>query len=343
MKAIQEAIARLGEGDPVGEELAGRVAGEILAGEATPAQIGAFLTALRIRGERAEHLLGFARRMRAAARPVRVADPLDLVDTCGTGGDAAGTFNVSTAAALIAAGAGVRVAKHGNRAVTGRCGSADVLQALGVDIECPPEAAERCLREAGLAFFFAPTFHAAMRHAAAPRREIGVRTIFNMLGPLANPAGARRQLIGVYDQRLVPLLAETLLELGSIHALVVHGEDGLDEITVTGPTHVAELRDGTLRSYTIEPEAFGLRRASPEALRGGDAALNAAILRSILTGEAGPPRDAAALNAAAALVVGGRAADLAEGLARAGAAIESGAAARALERLVEASRAARVG
>jgi anthranilate phosphoribosyltransferase len=338
MKAIQDAIATLTSGGEMGGAAAGAVAGEILAGEATPGQIGSFLTALRLRGERPEHVAAFARVMRGHARPVEIDDRAGLVDTCGTGGDGSGTFNISTAAALIAAGAGARVAKHGNRAMSGKCGSADVLAALGVRIDAEPTVVARCLREAGVAFFFAPVFHEAMRHAGPVRREIGIRTIFNMLGPLSNPAGAARQLIGVYDERLTEVFARVLADLGAVHAMVVHGADGLDEITLTGPTRVTETKDGVARTYEIEPESFGLKRAPREALLGGTPEENAATIRAILEGAPGPKRDVAELNAAAALVVGGRARDLAEGLALARGAIDSGAARGALERLVEASR-----
>jgi anthranilate phosphoribosyltransferase len=337
MSAIQQAINHLTSGEPLENDLALRVAGEILAGEATPAQIGAFLTGLRIRGEQPGHLLAFARTMRTHAAPIEISDRDTIVDTCGTGGDHSGTFNISTAAAIIAAGAGARIAKHGNRAVTGRCGSADVLKALGVQIEMPPEKAAQCLDTAGLTFFFAPVFHASMRHAAAPRREIGIRTIFNMLGPLANPGGAKRQLIGVYDRRLMRTFAEVLLELGSEHVMIVHGSDGLDEITLTGATEVMESSQGKINSYSITPEEFGLARAPIEALLGGTAEENAATIRRILEGERGPKRDVAVLNAAAALVVGDRAESIDEGIESASRALDGGAAREALEKLVAAS------
>ena len=339
MSAIREAISRLTTAQSFGIELAGDVAGEILGGEATGAQIGAFLAALRSRGEQPEHLLGFARAMRSHCAAVENDDRAGLVDTCGTGGDGSGTFNISTCAAFIAAGAGVRVAKHGNRAIGSRCGSADVLETLGVNVEMSPQVAAQCLNEAGFTFFFAPVFHKAMRHAGPPRREIGIPTIFNMLGPLANPAGALRQVVGVYDGRLTSMLAGVLLELGSAHAMVVHGEDGLDEITLTGPTLVAEAKDGSVKSWTIRPEELGLERTEPEKLRGGDAKENAAIIRAILGGEEGPRRTVAELNASAALVVAGRASSLMEGLQQARQSIESGSAARVLERLIALSNA----
>lgn len=337
MNAIQEAINNLTSGNSLGNDLALKVAGEILSGEATPAQIGSFLTALRIRGEEPGHLLAFARTMRSHAAPVDIEDRATLVDTCGTGGDHSGTFNISTAAAIIAAGAGARIAKHGNRAVTGRCGSADVLKALGVNIEMAPQIAADCLEKAGITFFFAPVFHGAMRHAAAPRREIGIRTIFNMLGPLANPGGATRQLIGVYDRRLMRTFAEVLLELGGEHVMIVHGSDGLDEITLTGPTEVMESTNGDTESYSITPEQFGLKRARIEELHGGSAEECAAMIERILTGEKGPRRDVTVLNAGAALKVGGRAGSIEEGIALAAESIDTGAARQALDRLVAAS------
>ncbi len=337
MTATQEAIARLTDDHPLTDEMAGRVAEEILAGSATPAQIASFLTALRIRGEQAGHLLAFARTLRDHATTVPVKDRENLVDTCGTGGDHSGTFNISTTAALIAAGAGARVAKHGNRAITGKCGSADVLKALGVNVEMSPAVAVRCLNEAGCSFFFAPSFHGAMRHAGSVRREIGIRTIFNMLGPLCNPAGASRQLIGVYDRKLIGMFADVLLRLGSVHALIVHGSDGLDEITTTGPTDVAEVKNGTIKADKITPEALGLSRASAEQLRGGTAEENAETIRAILRGGKGPKRDIAELNAAATLVVAGKADALAEGLAQARKAVDSGSASATLQKLAELS------
>lgn len=340
MEAIRDAIARLVEEREVDETLAAEVAREILSGGATPGQMGAFLTALRIRGEQTHHLIAFARVMREHARPVEIADADALVDTCGTGGDASGTFNISTAAALIAAGAGARVAKHGNRAISGKCGSADVLEALGVKIALPAAGAVRCLEEAGMAFFFAPAFHSAMRHVGPTRREMGVRTIFNMLGPMANPAGARRQLIGVYDGRLTQIFARVLASLGSQRVMIVHGADGLDEITTTGPTDITELRDGETRDYRIGPDdlkQLGIKTARAEELLGGTAEENAATIRAILAGEPGPKADIALLNAAAALVVADRAADLKEGIAQAREAVASGRATEALDKLIAAS------
>jgi anthranilate phosphoribosyltransferase len=290
-----------------------------------------------MKGERVEEITGAARAMRRFA--TRVAVAREVVDTCGTGGDRSGTFNISTAAALLAAGAGVRVAKHGNRAMSGAVGGADVLEALGVKIDLDAERVAGCLEEVGIGFLFAPIFHPAMRHAAAPRRELGVRTLFNLLGPLSNPAGAKAQLLGVFAARWVEPLAHALGRLGSQRAMVVHGEDGLDEISVAAPTLVAELRDGAVRTYRVAPEDLGLPRFASEAVSGGDAAHNAAIVRAVLAGTASPAQAAVALlNAAAVVHVAGLAPDLASGLAAARRAVESGAAAAKLDALIEYSR-----
>lgn len=338
MSAIQTAIQRLAESRPVDEELAGQVAHQLLSGEATNAQIGAFLMGMRLRGERPEHLVAFARTMRDHASPVFIADKKHLVDTCGTGGDRSGSFNISTTAALIAAGAGARVAKHGNRAISGKCGSADVLAALGVKIDMSPDAVTRCMAEAGVAFFFAPVFHQSMRHVGPARKELGVRTIFNMLGPLSNPAGAPHQLIGVYDPALTDIFAEVLIELGSRHVMIVHGEDGLDEITTTARTLVTEATRKERRTYHLDPGEFGIARAEPGDLRGGESIEeNAAIVRRILEGEAGPRADVALLNAAAALVVGAQAESMEQGLRLARGSVDSGAALAALERFITVS------
>lgn len=308
----------------------------IMAGEATAAQIAAFLVALRMKGETVEEIVGFveAMRERAVALPTRVEG---LVDTCGTGGDGADTFNISTAAAIVAAAGGVSVAKHGNRAVSSRCGSADVLEALGVAIQLTPEGAARCLERTGLCFLFAPLYHPSMRHAAGPRREIGLRTVFNLLGPLANPARAERQVVGVYDRRLVPVVAEVLRELGARHCLVVASHDGLDELSIAAPTDVCEVKNGRITSYTVTPEDVGLSRHAPETMRGGNPAANAALIRRIFAGEKGGARDVVALNAGAALYVGGRAASMAEGVRTAQALIDEGAAAAKLEELIRVS------
>jgi anthranilate phosphoribosyltransferase len=334
---VQEAIQRVIEGRSLDEHEAAAVAGEIMAGHATPAQIAALLVGLRTKGETVAEITGFVRTMRQGARPVPAVAG-DLVDTCGTGGDRSGTFNISTVSAFVAAGAGCRIAKHGNRCVSSGCGSADVLQALGVDIEMSPEAAAHCIDEIGVGFLFAPQYHPGARHAAVPRREIGVRTIFNVLGPLLNPAGARRQLLGVYDRKLTDPIAQVLHRLGSTHCLVVHGEDGLDEITLAGRTHVSELKDNTIRSFTISPADLGVEPAGLDALRGGDAETNAGIARRVLNGGRGPTRDVVLLNAGAAIYVGGQAASIGEGFHRAAESIDSGRAQAALDALVARSR-----
>ncbi len=334
---IREAIdAMVNQGRGLSEgEAAGAMRG-IMSGEATPAQIGALLIALRMKGETVEEIAGMARVMREHALRVDVKGP--LLDTCGTGGDAKGTFNVSTAAAFVAAGAGVRVAKHGNRAMSSACGSADVLEALGAKIDLTPEQVSQCIREVGIGFMFAQAFHPAMKHAAGPRRELGVRTVFNILGPLTNPAGARAQLLGVARPELAPKMAAVLQRLGSQHALVVHGEDGLDELSLSGPSTIHEVREGEIRRYTVSPEELGLKRAPLEAIRGGSPQENAAALRAVLDGNRGPLREIVVLNAAAALVAADAVADLREGARLAEEAIDSGAAKERLERFVEITR-----
>jgi anthranilate phosphoribosyltransferase len=331
---IREAIAKLVDGQSLAEDEAAAVMEEIMTGEATPAQLGAFLLALRLKGETVDEIAGMARVMRAKALRVPY-EGSSLLDTCGTGGDGSGTFNVSTAAAFVAAGAGTVVAKHGNRAMTSACGSADVLEALGARIDLPPEQVAHCLRQANVGFMFAPAFHPAMRFAAGPRREIGVRTVFNVLGPLTNPAGAQAQVLGVADVALTEKMVQVLERLGCRHALVVHGEDGLDEMTLTGPTLVHELKDGALLSYRVTPEDVGLPRADARAVKGGSPAENAAAMRAVLAGQRGPLRDIVLLNSAAALLAADIVATLVEGVSLAAAAIDSGAAARALERFVE--------
>jgi anthranilate phosphoribosyltransferase len=322
---IVAAISKLVQQRDLSEEEATGAMRQIMEGGATPAQIAAFLTALRMKGETIAEITGCARVMRDKATHIQAPYP-NVIDTCGTGGDGAHTFNISTNAALVVAGAGIPVAKHGNRAMSSRCGSADLLQELGVAIELTPEAAERCLAEVGITFLFAPLFHSAMKYAIGPRREIGVRTIFNTLGPLTNPAGAKHQLIGIYARELIEPVARVLGNLGSTRAFVVHGADGLDEITTTGETHIAALDHGTVSVYTIGPEAFGLPRVPLEALSGGDAKQNAEITMAVLTGKQGPQRDVVLLNAAAAIVVAGVAADLQRGLQLAAEALDSGAA-----------------
>ncbi len=309
----------------------------IMQGQTTPAQIAAFLTGLRMKGESVDEITGAAQSMRVHAVYI---DPggQAVIDTCGTGGDSRNTFNISTTAAFIAAGAGVVVAKHGNRAVTSGCGSADVLQQLGVNLEAPPEIIEECIRDIGIGFLFAQKLHPAMKHAAPVRREMGIRTIFNILGPLTNPAGARRQLIGVFAPQLTELLALVLRELGAQRALIVHGHDGLDEISSIAPTRISELCDGTVRTYEFDPESLLDTPADHQDLTGGDPACNAAITAAILNGKKGPCRDIACLNAAAAILVAGKADAMADGLRLAYASIDSGHAAAKLQQLIEQTR-----
>ena len=310
----------------------------IMTGECTPAQVGGFLVGLRMKGETVEEIAAAAAVMRRLATQV-VVDESHLVDTCGTGGDASGTFNISTASALVAAGAGARVAKHGNRSVSGRSGSADVLEAAGVRLDLAPERIARCIDEAGVGFLFAPAHHGAMKHAIGPRREMAVRTIFNVLGPLTNPAGALRQVIGVFDRDLVEPLARVLGELGSEHVLVVHSEDGLDELSLGAPTHVAELRDGTVRSFVLDAGEFGFESAPVESISVDSPAASLDVIRAVLAGDSGPAADITVLNAAAAIYVSGIASNLEDGIGRARESIGSGWAANALERLVAISNA----
>ena len=335
---IQEAIRDLIAGADLSRARTRAAMDQIMSGQATDAQIGAFLVALRIKGETVDEIAGCAEVMREKATPIATTRP-DLIDTCGTGGDGSGTFNISTAVAFVACGAGLAVAKHGNRSISSHCGSADVLDALGVNVEASPEKVGECIDEVGIGFLFAVALHGAMKHAIGPRRELATRTVFNVLGPLTNPAGAKRQLLGVYDGALTEALAGVLGQLGSERALVVHGSDGLDEITLTGPTQVSELRDGQVSTRQIDPRDFGLQQVPAEALQGGDAAYNARILREVLDGREGPRRDVVLINAAAAIAVGGRAEDMTAGLELARASIDSGRACRALDRLVEVSNA----
>ncbi len=331
---IREALARLVEGRDLAADAMAGVMDEIMAGEATPSQVGAFATALRMKGETVEELAAAAARVRAHAVPLGKVRVAPLLDTCGTGGDGAGTFNISTTAAFVVAGAGVPVAKHGNRAVSSRAGSADVLEALGVSLEQEPEQARACLEDLGICFLFAPSYHGALRHAAAARREIGLRTFFNLLGPLANPAGAPRQLLGVYAEELTETLARVLGRLGCERAWVVWGEGGLDEITTAGRTRVAEIADGEVRGFDLDPGTFGLPLCRTADLGGGDAQENAQILREVLSGREGPRRDVVLANAAAALLVAGRARDLRQGVDRAAASIDRGTALEKLESLI---------
>jgi anthranilate phosphoribosyltransferase len=328
---IREAIRAVADHLPLSEHEAWAAMGEIMDGAATPAQIAAFITALRMRGETVEEIAGFARAMRE--RALRVIPRVDhLTDVVGTGGDRVSTFNVSTTTAFVVAGAGGYVAKHGNRAVSRQSGAADVLEALGVNIGVPQETVQRCIEDIGIGFLFAPIYHAAMKHAAGPRREIGIRTVFNILGPLANPAGASTLLVGTYDPSLVRIMAEVLGELGVRRALVVHG-DGMDEVSTLGPTQIAELRDGRVSETVLDPSSLGIAPPPQEAIAGGTPQQNAEVTLSVLRGEAGPARDLVALNAAAALVAAELAGDLEDGLALAARSIDSGAAYEKLEAL----------
>jgi len=337
---IREAIAKVIAHSDLSEQEMIEVMNEIMGGEATPAQIGSFITGLRMKGETVAEITGAARVMREKATRVEAGEGDGvLVDTCGTGGDCSGTFNVSTAAAFVVAGAGVRVAKHGNRSVSSKCGSADVLEALGVDLGISPAAVGQCIREVGIGFMFAPALHGAMKYAIGPRREIGIRTIFNVLGPLTNPAGANVQVMGVFDPDLTEKLAQVLGKLGTRRALVVCGEGNLDEITVTGATNVAEWAEGRVRTYRITPESAGLSRATLDEIKGeGEATAAAAHLRRILSGETGPCLDMVLINAGAALMAAGRTADLKEGVALARMTVANGAALAKVEELVACSR-----
>jgi len=340
---IVEAIRRVVEGQHLSLVEAELVMDVIMTGKATDAQIAAFLTALRMKGETAGELTGFARVIRAKASFIPTCGAVTaalsgtdremLVDTCGTGGDATGTFNISTATAFVLAGAGVRVAKHGNRSVSSLCGSADVVEALGIRITLTPDAVGRCIDEVGIGFLYAPLLHDAMRYVMLARREMKIRTVFNLLGPLCNPARASAQVLGVYSESLTELMAQVLCELGTRRAFVVHGADGLDEITIAGESKISEVRDGEVRTYYVAPEDFGLNRASIDQIQGGDAAQNAKIIREILSGAAGARRDVVLLNAAAGLVAGGKAAGLREGIQMARESIESRSAFEHLEKL----------
>jgi anthranilate phosphoribosyltransferase len=311
---------------------------EVMEGRAPGASLAALLSALAMKGERPAEIVGFARTMREQA--VKLSAPVgEVFDTCGTGGDRSGTFNISSAAALVVAACGVKVAKHGNRSVSSRCGSADVFEQLGVNVTALPAVVERSLNDANIAFFFAPTFHPSTRHAGPVRRELGIRTAFNLLGPLTNPAGAARQIVGVPRSELTQLLAQALLLLGSARAWVVHGADGIDELSTTGYTKVSECRNGTVNTFYVHPADFGLPKATPAELKGGDAVENAAIVTSVLDGRKGAPRDVVLLNAGAALFIAGRVESVRAGIARAAQAIDDGAAKATLDAMVRASRA----
>ena len=333
---IQQAIESLVSGDSLSMEEAAQAMNEIMTGQATPAQFGAFVTALRLKGETPDEVAGMAQTMRDKALRVQVQGP--VVDTCGTGGDASGTFNISTTAAFVVAGSGVKVAKHGNRAMSGACGSADVLESLGVKIDLGPQGVERCLDQVGFGFMFAQKYHPSMRFAAGPRREIGIRTVFNILGPLTNPAGANTQLIGVADPGVAANMARVLGRLGSSRALVVHGADGLDEITLGDVTQVWELKDGRVSSYTIAPEDLGLERAGRDELKVGSVAESSRMVRDVLRGAAGPMRDVVLANTAGALMAAGRSATLREGVSVAAESIDSGSALSKLDALVALSQ-----
>ncbi|MGE5253022.1 MAG: anthranilate phosphoribosyltransferase [Planctomycetaceae bacterium] len=334
---IREALAKVVQALDLQEAEMGEVMTEMMEGKATPAQMGGFLTALRMKGETVEEVTGAARIMRQKATRIDARSSV-IVDTCGTGGDGGKTFNISTTAAFVVAAAGLTVAKHGNRAVSSSCGSADVLEALGVNIDVSPEVVEECLQQIGIGFLFAPKLHGAMKHAIGTRRELGLRTVFNLLGPLTNPASATAQLIGVYDPKLTEMFAGVLRNLGTKRAFVVHGADGLDEATITGETRVSELKEGAVSTYNLDPVDFFGRTFEGAGLRGGDSATNAAITRDILAGKDGAPRKIVLLNAALAIVAGGRAETVGEGIKVAEDCINSGAARRKLEALIELTR-----
>jgi anthranilate phosphoribosyltransferase len=336
MQNLKKLIALVADGKCLSLEAAREAFDIMMSGEATPAQMGGFLMALRVRGETVDEITGGAEVMRAKALPIKA--PEGAIDTCGTGGDSSGTYNISTAAAIVLAAAGVPIAKHGNRAVSSKSGSADVLVALGIDIEAEMEIVERCLNEIGITFMLAPRHHKAMRHVGAARTELGTRTIYNLLGPLANPAGVRRQVIGVYDRKWILPMAQVLANLGSTHVWVVHGADGLDELSSTGVTYVAELKDGKIREFEVTPEDAGLKRATMADLKGGDNIYNAKALTALLTGKTGPYRDIVLLNAAAGLIVAGRATSLKQGVDIAAKAIDSGAALKTLKDWIVMSR-----
>jgi anthranilate phosphoribosyltransferase len=333
---IKEAIAKVVKMENLTESGMTDVMDEVMEGQATPAQIAAFITALRIKGETVAEVTGAARVMRQKATRIDARSPV-IMDTCGTGGDGSNTFNISTTAAFVVAAAGLTVAKHGNRAVSSGCGSADVLEALGVNISAAPEVVEECVQQLGIGFLFAPRLHWAMKYAIGPRREIGIRTIFNMLGPLTNPAGATCQIIGVYDPRLTEMFAGVLKNLGTKRAFVVHGSDGLDEATITGETRVSELKDGLISTYNIDPADYWGESYPADALLGGDANVNARITTDVLTGKKGACRQIVLLNAALAIVAGEKAGNIKEGIRTAAEAIDSGAARKKLQALIELS------
>ncbi|MBM4322964.1 MAG: anthranilate phosphoribosyltransferase [Deltaproteobacteria bacterium] len=332
---FKELVKRLVEGKDLNEDEAYKAMSSIMDGKTLPTQIASFLTALRMKGETVPEITGFARAMRTRALPIRSANGGGVVDTCGTGGDGNNTFNISTAVAFVAAGSGLTVAKHGNRSVSSQCGSADVLEALGVNISLTPDRVEQCLQEIGIAFLFAPLFHPAMMHAIGPRREMGIRTVFNLLGPLTNPAGANAQVVGVYRKDLVGTIAEVLKNLGCKGALVVHGEDHCDEISITKKTFISQLRGGRIESYEFAPENIGLKRRTLEQIQGGTAQENANILLRILEGVQGPRREVVLLNASAVFVAAERVSNLKDGIEMAEESVESGRAMRKLKELIQ--------
>ncbi len=334
---FSELIEKLGRRDDLTTDEAAQAMAVIMRGEATPAQIAGLLIGLSMKGERPSELVGFAQTMRTEAVPL-AAPAGEVFDTCGTGGDRSGSFNISTAAALVIAACGVRVAKHGNRSVSSLCGSADVLEALGVKVAAPPQVVERCLVEVGMAFFFAPTFHPAMRHAAPARKDLGVRTAFNLLGPLTNPARPARQIVGVPRPELTELIARALMLLGSNRAWVVHGADGLDELSTTGYTKVSECRNGAVQTFYVHPADYGLAKSSVDALKGGDAAQNGQRIREVLDGNPGPARNVVLLNAGAALFVAGHSDSIRAGVSQAAEALDSGKAKAVLSRLADVSQ-----
>jgi len=331
---LKRFITKAIDGTDLSEAESGEAMDIIMEGKASPSQIASFLTALRMKGETIQEITGFARTMRAKAVRIRAKDGEPVVDTCGTGGDGKGTFNISTAVAFVAAGGGCTVAKHHNRSVSSQCGSADVLEALGVNQALAPERAESCLQEFGIAFLFAPTFHPATRHALAPRREIGIRTVFNLLGPLTNPAGATIHLAGLYREDLLQPVAEVLRNLGSKSAFVVHSEDHCDEISISGKTTVCQLKDGDINTYQIDPEMAGLKRANLKEIQGGEPEKNANILLQVLKGKTGPSRDVVLLNAAAVFVASEKVSNLRDGIEMARESIDSGRAMKKLEELI---------
>ncbi|MDD5190849.1 MAG: anthranilate phosphoribosyltransferase [Dehalococcoidales bacterium] len=333
---IKEAINRVVNGQSLTVEEAGTVMEEIMSGQVTPAQFGALVTALRCKGETVDEITGMVKTMRAKAVPVHIEGT--VVDTCGTGGDSLGTFNISTTTAFVAAGAGIKIAKHGNRAMSSRCGSADVLEILGVKVELTAAQVKQCIEKIGIGFMFAPAFHPSMKFASQPRREIGIRTVFNILGPLSNPAGVGAQVLGVADAGMAAKMAQALCNLNCRHGIVVHGEDGLDEITTTATTTVYEVKNGRVTKSVIHPGDFNIPSAGLDDLKGGTVQENGAILKSVLSGEKGARRDIVLLNAAAAIVAGGAAEDLKQGIALAEAAIDSGRALEKMERLIEFTR-----